>query len=265
MKAAFRLYMKLISASIRARMQYKFDFIASSLIQAVMGAYDFLLVAAILWKFKAVSGWNIYEVGVLFSVSRVAYGIYRVFCNELDMFEPYIVRGDFDSILIRPWPTLYTLLSRNFDLSRVAWIIQGGAVGAISVPHLVKTGVLSHSDLIHLGASVVWSALLYIAVSLATASAAFWIVRIEELSILTVNASSTATLYPLDIYPSWLKRIFLSVIPLGVGNYIPAVYLLDKGGTWMNLVWPAIAAPVSVYLAMKIWHLGEARYHSTGS
>ncbi len=123
--AGTRLYWVLASASLRAKMQYKFDFVTSTIIQALMGTYDFFLVAVILWKFREVAGWDIYEIGLLFAVSRVGYGFYRVFCNELEQFEGYIVRGDFDSILIRPWPSLFVLLSRSVDLSRLTWVVQG--------------------------------------------------------------------------------------------------------------------------------------------
>jgi ABC-2 type transport system permease protein len=100
---------------------------------------------------------------------------------------------------------------------------------------------------------------------MATASAAFKIVRIEELQVFTENASSTATLYPLDIYPGWLRKMLLWVIPLGAGNYVPVRHLLGKGGTWVNLALPPVAAALSLCLATHLWHLGESRYHSTGS
>lgn len=263
--AGTRLYWVLASASLRAKMQYKFDFVTSTIIQALMGTYDFFLVAVILWKFREVAGWDIYEIGLLFAVSRVGYGFYRVFCNELEQFEGYIVRGDFDSILIRPWPSLFVLLSRSVDLSRLTWVVQGAGIGAISLPHLIGTGRLTWGSLLPLLGAATCSGLLYFAVGLATASAAFWIVRIEELQVFTQNAPGTATLYPLDIYPGWLKVALLTVLPLGVGNYVPVVYLLGKGGTWVNLVWPVIISAVSLAVANRMWHAGEAMYHSTGS
>lgn len=263
--AGFRLYRKLVSSSVRARMQYKLDFIGSTLIQAVMCAYDFLFTAAVLWRFRMIAGWNIYEVGLLFAVSSVAWGVYRTFCNELDQFERYIVSGVFDSVLIRPWPTLMVLLSRNLDLSRLAWVVQGVGIGAICVPPLMRSGELAWPGVFQMGLACVWSTLICVAVGLATAAAAFWIVRIEELQVFIQNAPRTASLYPLDIFPGWLRVALVTVVPFAVGNYVPLLYILGKGGTSMNLVWPAVASAASLYVANFIWHLGEARYHSTGS
>jgi len=263
--AGIRLYRILLSASVRARMQYKLDFVASATIQAVTGLYDYFVIAVILWKFDTVHGWDIYEIGLLYAVSRVGWGLYRIFCDEIERFENYIVRGDFDSVLIRPWPSLFVLLSRNIDLTRLGWLVQGAGVGAVSARALLRAGVLSWAGVGHLVVACVSTGCLFLAVGMATASAAFKIVRIEELQVFTENASSTATLYPLDIYPGWLRKMLLWVIPLGAGNYVPVRHLLGKGGTWVNLALPPVAAALSLCLATHLWHLGESRYHSTGS
>lgn len=263
--AGIRLYRILSAASVRAKMQYKLDFITSAIIQALMGAYDYFLVAVILWKFQNVAGWDIHEIGLLFATSRIGYGFYRVFCNELEQFEGYIVRGDFDSMLVRPWPSLFVLLSRNVDLSRIGWVIQGVGIAAVSIPNLLRDGRLSVQSLPYLVMSCVCSGLLFFGIGLATASAAFWIVRIEELQVFAQNAPSTASLYPLDIYPRWLKVALLTALPLGVGNYVPVVYLLGKGGSQMNLAWPVVAAVATLTVANRLWHAGEMAYHSTGS
>ena len=261
----FRLYRVLASASIRAKMQYKFDFIGSTVIQAVTGLYDFFLVAVILWKFRTVAGWDIYEIGLLYSISRLAWGLYRVFCDEIDQFERYIVAGEFDSVLVRPYPSLFVLASRNLNLSRLGWVVQGIGVLSASVVKLVRTSKLSLAAVSYLPVAVAATTCLFLAIGVATSSAAFWIVRVEELQVFTENASGTATLYPLDIYPNWLKRMLLWVLPLGAGNYVPLRYLLGKGGSAADLLVPVLASVVALWGALRLWRIGESRYHSTGS
>lgn len=263
--AGARLYWILISASVRAKMQYKFDFLTSVLVQSVTGVYDYMIVAIMLWKFRTVNGWDVYEVGLLYAVSRVGWGLYRIFADEIDRFENYIVRGEFDSVLTRPWPSLFVLLSRNIDLTRLGWIVQGVGLGSYSSGVLLRRGTLGWPAIGHLILACLWTGLMYVAVGTATASAAFKIVRIEELQVFTENASSTATVYPLDIYPGWLRKMLLWVIPLGVGNYVPVRYLLGKGGSWLNLALPPATAALALWAATRLWHLGETRYHSTGS
>ncbi|MGE5578895.1 MAG: ABC transporter permease [Bacillota bacterium] len=263
--SGIRLYWILISASIRAKMQYKFDFVASALAQMSVGLYDYLIVAAILWKFRTVNGWSIYEIGLLYAVAKVGWGLFRVVGEELDKFEGYIVRGDFDSVLVRPWPSLFVLLARNMDLTRCGWIFEGLAVASISVPPLLSTGVLTSGEVGALALASLCTAGIYMAIGIATASAAFKIVRIEELQVFAENATGTAVLYPLEIYPGWLRRFLLTAIPLAVGNYVPVRYLLEKGGTVWNLALPPVTAIASLLVAGLLWRAGEKRYHSTGS
>ncbi|MGI6666613.1 MAG: ABC transporter permease [Bacillota bacterium] len=265
LSAVVRLYVLLISAAVRAKMQYKFDFVTSTLLETLMGTYDYLIAVVALWRFHTVAGWNIYEIGLLYSVSKIGWGLYRAFLEEVDRFEGYIVRGDFDSILIRPYPSLFVLASRNFAVTRLSYVIQGAAIMVISLRPLLRSGVLNWAGVVHLALALLWTTILFCAVGIATSAAAFIIVRIEELQVFTQNATSTATLYPLEIYPAWLRNMLLYFIPLGVGNYIPVRYLLGKGGTWLNLAAPGVAAFVSLAVAVRLWHIGEARYHSTGS
>jgi ABC-2 type transport system permease protein len=147
----------------------------------------------------------------------------------------------------------------------VTWVAEGIGIGALSAPGLLAAGTLTRAGLVHIACSALWSALLFAAVGLATAACAFWIVRIEELQVFTLNATGTACLYPLEIYPRWLRATLLYVLPIAMGNYVPVVYVLGKGGTALNLVLPPIASAVSLFLAYRFWQLGEARYHSTGS
>src|SRR5690606_2015081 len=75
--AAFRLYFKLVSASLRAQMQYKVDFLVSLSFQAALQAVDFALLAAIMLRFPEIAGWNIYEVGLLYGTASIALSLYR--------------------------------------------------------------------------------------------------------------------------------------------------------------------------------------------
>lgn len=265
LRLAAQVYRVLVSASLRGKMQYRLDFLGSTLIQTLMGAEGMLFIGAVLWRFGPVMGWSIFDIAMLYAVSRMGNGIYMLLCNELDRFELYMVNGDFDTLLIRPWPTLFTLLARGVGIDRLAFLAQGIAVAAVAAPRLVATGVIDGWDVIWLLASVAWSALLYFAVGLATAAAGFWIVRIEELQVFTMNAPSTATAYPLDVYPSWLRWVFVTLLPLGLGCYVPLRFILDKGGTALDLLWPALACPVAVWVALRLWKTGEAHYTSTGT
>ena len=125
MGSGLRMYLRLITASLRAQMQYKFDFIVSTLFDGLLQSVDFALLAAIMLRFPEIGGWNIYEIGILYGMAWIAMSLYRTLAPELHNFEEHIIQGTFDGMLIRPWPAVMVLLSRNIEPMRLGGAILG--------------------------------------------------------------------------------------------------------------------------------------------
>jgi ABC-2 type transport system permease protein len=261
----FRLYRILITASIRAQMQYKFHFVAASVTTGLIMTLDFLVLSAILYRFDHVKGWGIYEVGMLYGVASVAMSLYRMFAPELHEFERYIIQGEFDQILLRPVSPLLLLLTRNIELMRIGGVVQGMAILGVSLFGLAAAGKDVWFILGYLPIAVVSGGVICFSIDLMTAAAAFWIQQIKELQIFTFYAPFSAANYPLSLYPNWLKGLFFTVIPVAFVNYVPMLYLLDKGGPWCNLLLSPLVAILFLLVAIRIWNLGIRHYHSTGS
>jgi len=262
---ALQLYGRLAAASLRAKMQYKLDFLMNTLFYATLTVADFLMLAAIMLRFREVGGWNIYEVGLLYGMSWIAVSLCRTFAPELHNFDQYIVHGEFDRLLVRPWPTLFTLLARNFEPHRLGAGIQGGVVLAVCAHRLTQKGALDSFGLAYVIAASFFGALIPFGLSLITATLAFWLVRTGELQTFTMHAPVTASQYPLTVYPRWLKALLTGVLPVGFINFVPVQRLLGKGGSdWSLIISPAAAIAFSI-AACAFWRVGERRYQSTGS
>ncbi len=263
--AAIRLYVQLVSASLRAQMQYKVDFLVSLFFDAILQSVDFALLAAIMLRFPEIAGWTIYEIGILYGMSWIAMSLYRTLAPELHDFEAYIIQGTFDSLLIRPWPTLMVLLSRNLELRKLGGALQGFVVFWISTNHLLAAGRIGWTDvLIMLGLAAIGT-LIAFSISLATATFAFWIGRSDDLQTFTMFAPITASQYPLTVFPGWLKGLLSSILPVAFINFVPVQYLLGKGGSVWSLASSPIAACICLTVAYSFWRYGERHYHSTGS
>lgn len=261
----FGLYLRFASAALRAKMQYKVDFVVSSLVYGALTAVDFVLVAAILSRFPTVAGWGVYEIGVLYGIVWIAVSLYRTFAPEVHQFERYIVEGEFDSLLVRPWPTLFTLLARDIEPHRLGGALQGGIILGISCAKLWEAGALDGGELAYVALLSVTGALIPFSLGIATAAVAFWTVRTGDLLTFTMYAPTTASQYPLTIYPRWLKGLLVSVLPVGFINFIPVSYLLEKGGSPLSLWLTPFVSAAAAFLAYALWRAGERRYHSTGS
>ena len=259
-----RLYWRLAKAGIRAKLQYRWDFAFTTLLYAGLTLTDFLTVAAILLRFHSVAGWNLYEVALLAGIVSCSTGLFRVFAAELDGFERYLVTGEFDQLLIRPWPVLANLLARNFELGRLGGVLQGALVMALGLRGALAQGapawLPAYALLLPLAGAVV-----QVAIALATATAGFWIIRIEDLAIFSRNAPLTAANYPGEIYPRWLRYLLTSFLPVLAVGYLPLRFALGKGGSALSLAAPLLAAGLSLALGLWLWGWGVRHYQSTGS
>lgn len=261
----WRVLWLLVRAGLRERMQYRFSFAVSGVIRAISIAIDFALVAVILYRFQFVAGWDIYEVALLYGPASAAHGLFRMIASEVEAFETYLISGSFDSVLIRPWPTLFTLLVRKMDFNRLGITAQGLLICAVGAGRLVARGQLQVCRLPYVALLPAFGALVLMAICTLTAALGFWLVRTDELQIFTMYAPLTASYYPLSIYPGWLRGLLYTMLPMAFINYIPVLYLLGKGGgPWALAASPAVAAAAAL-AAYRFWLFAERHYHSTGS
>jgi len=259
-----KLYLLLIKASLRSRMQYKFNFLFSVAMASCIQVSEFLMVALVMMRFGNIKGWTLYEVCYLYGVMMISKAIYRTLASDVHHLEKYLVSGDLDALLTRPVPVLLALMTQN---SRVlfAEIGQGIILLVISMRVLMAKGQIEWSAVPLTALIICTGAVILFAIGLATAAAGFWLTRIESLQNMTEDASQTAARYPLTLYPKWLQGALLVLVPVGFVNYIPSLYLLrHEGGIGMLLGTVAVAW-VALWLAMRFWKLGLSRYQSTGS
>lgn len=256
-----QLYFRLLGAGLRSRLQYKFDFLVTTILYGLITAIDFLTVAAILFKYKQVGGWNVYEVALLSGLASSSNGLFRVFGSEVTLFERYLVTGEFDNLLTRPWPTLAMLLSRNFDIGRIGAFLQGLVLMVVGLRGVGAPWWLwAYCFVVPLAGCLVIGSLY-----LAVATAGFWITRIDELQNFAVNAPMAAAMYPQEIFPRALRWLFLSLLPIAAIGYVPLQSALGKGGSPLGLLVPFLAAALSVTVTLRLWRWGERHYQSSGS
>lgn len=259
-----KIYLRLLAASVRGQMQYRFDFIISTLLNALLTIMDFGTVAVILLRFKEVGGWTLPQVALLAGIPSAAWGLYRTFASELHEIEPHLVSGSFDSFLTRPYPPLLLLVAQRFDLGRIGGILQGVLVLGTGLWYFLTSGGAPLAALYILTLPLAAFGIM-VGISLATAGIGFWIIRVEQLQHFVQGAPMAAANYPLTIFPSWLRRVLTYILPTGAWAFYPLQYLLGKGGTALALGAPYLAAALVVLVGYTIWRAGLNRYQSTGS
>ena len=83
------------------------------------------------------------------------------------------------------------------------------------------------------------------------------------MNILSENRKKVAQ-YPIDIYAKWFRIFFTFIVPFGLVNYYPVLYLFGKDSNWFYGIVP-IFAFVFLIPCLLIWKKGIKHYESTGS
>lgn len=259
-----KLYGLLVRASIRARMQYKFNFIFSSFMILIINVMEFLLIAIILTRFGDIKGWGLLEIGYLYSAIVLSRALYRTLASDVHHIERYLVNGEMDQLLIRPIPVLLALMSQNFNIL-ASDFVQGIVIMSICINGLLATGQITWVSIPLTILVVVCGGLILFTIGLITSTVGFWIIRIRDLQNITEDASRNAAQYPLSLYPKWMQFILLTVLPVGLVNYVPALYIIrGEAGAWViGLV--VLFAAGFLWVGLAFWRIGISRYQSTGN
>ncbi|MDZ7542634.1 hypothetical protein GNF83_15825, partial [Clostridium perfringens] len=195
MNHALKMYVLLIRASLRSGMQYKFNFLISTLMAALINLSEFLMVALVLAKFGSIKGWSIYEVGYLYSVIMLSKAIYRSLASDVHHLEKYLVSGDLDALLIRPVPVLLALMTQNYRIL-FGEFGQGIIILTLAMNGLMQSGQIGWEAIPLTIVVILSGSVILFSIGLVTATFGFWITRIEELQNITEDAARTAAQYP---------------------------------------------------------------------
>jgi ABC-2 type transport system permease protein len=265
--AAARPHLALLRASVRAQLSSRLSFALLTLTAAGATFMDFLVIAAIFTHLPRLAGWSLPEIGLLYGVAGVAFGITDLCIGTLDALPQIIRDGAFDVLLVRPVGTLYQVLAREFGMRRVGKIGQAGAVLAYSIAHVHVAW--SAPKVAMLASTVVTGPLIFGSVWVIAVTHVFWTVDTGEVANAFTYGGSFLTSYPVNIFASWLRDLLAFVIPMSFVAYYPVLLVLGRPDpvglpSFTPLLTPAVAIGL-VVLARAVWRTGVRHYRGTGS
>lgn len=267
MLESIEVYVRLVTAQLRAQMQYKVSFALALVGSFLAVVSEFGVVLVLFNRISLVAGWSIGEVALLYGLAGVSFSMAELVAAALDNFQVLIVLGTFDRVLVRPRGALLQVMSEDVALRRL------GRVAQASVVLVVATRLLSISwtvdKLAVLGLAMLSGAVIYFAIFVLGASFCFWTVQAKEATHVLTYGGDQFAIWPLDIYRGSVRRFFTFVVPLAFVNYEPALYVLGRSDPFglpdaARLLSPVAALAIAV-LARVAWQQGIRHYQSTGS
>ncbi|GAC1637820.1 MAG: ABC transporter permease [Herpetosiphon sp.] len=263
-----RLYFRLVGARIRGELQYKTSFLFHVLSFALSTVLDWALLAVLLARFQSIGGWSIAEIGLLYGISTVSFGLAEMVGRGFDA--PFVVllqRGAFDGILLRPLGSFFQILGSEFQVLRLGRMGQGLAVLLYALSQLPSTWHPATAILVVL--SILSGTVIYVSLLAMGATLCFWTVSTPEVMNVFTFGGNVMTSYPLSIYHRFVRTMFLFVVPVGFINYPAALWILNRAGPADVPRWFAWASPLvaAAFLAVgvRFWQFGVRSYRSSGS
>lgn len=257
-----RLYLLLIGKYIQARMQYRADFLISSVGMILGNLAAVGSVWIVFTSIPSLAGYSYPQVIFLYAFALLALTPMQLFFDNLWSLRMATNQGTFIKYYFKPIPTLFYFVSETLDLKGFGLLAFG--IGAL----LWSSGQLGIEwtlvRVILLPLLLGGGAIIFISLMIIAASATFWVK--DSFAILAfVSGFRDHARYPMGIYNSFFRFAFTWVVPVGYVAYFPAqFYLSDAIPEWTAWASPVFAA-VLFALAVFVWNRGTRRWAGTGS
>lgn len=262
-----KLYFRYLSMSIQSQLQYRASFIMMSIGHFVITFIDFLGLWVLFERFGSLQGFTFAEAALFYGMVHIAFSVTEAWTRGFDTFSRLVQSGDFDRILLRPRNTVLQVLGHDFQMMRIGRFAQGLIVLLWAAYVLDIQWTLGKVFLLFF--SIIGGNFLFSALIVLQATLSFWSIQSLEIVNSFTYGGVEAAQYPLSIYKSWFRKIFLFVIPLGCINYFPAIAILGKADplqypSWVPWISPFIGF-IFFVMALQVWKVGIKHYQSTGS
>jgi len=259
-------YARLLAAQMRAStlllLQYRFDFLVDGALEILWAGTALVPFFVVFHARESVAGWSFGEALLVTGWFILLQGILEGAINpSLTSVVEHIRSGTLDFVLLKPADAQFLVSTARFQPWRATNVLTAGGVFVYAF-HLLgrppsPAGVLAALLLL------LSSTLLLYSLWIMTVSAAFYVVKIDNLSVLFSSIFDAAR-WPSTIFRGVLSFVFTFVIPLALMTTYPALALLGRlsGATLALALGGAIVFAV---LARMVWIGSIGRYTSASS
>jgi ABC-2 type transport system permease protein len=207
-------------------LQYRAN-LAVQLFQSLIALFTGLAVLALVFdQTSNLAGWSESELLAVMGVHILMGGVIRTAIQpNMERLMTDVRQGTLDYVLTKPEDAQVMISVREFRIWQAVDIIVGGIVLAIGIGRL-ETSIGLGSALIFAGTLLLGAVMIYCFWLILT-TAAFWVVRMDELHELFDGIYQSGR-WPVTIYPSWLRISLTFLVPIAFAVTVPAEALTSR-------------------------------------
>ena len=257
-----RLYFVIETQYIKARMQYRADFIISS----IGMFFSSLATLGVFWvifnSIPDLAGWTFMQLVFIYGFYMIAISPMQILFDNIWQIRFHVLQGTFLKYYFRPLNMMFYYMSEVFDLKGLTQLAAG-------IILLIYTSIQLHIDwtLARTALLIVTlfsASLVQISITLMAGCAAFWVLDSYPVLGLAWKLREFAP-YPMNIFDGAFRFTFTYIIPLGFIAFYPSQLFLQPQQVSPLIYFSPIVGIGLFALTYWIWTLGVNSYTGTGS
>jgi ABC-2 type transport system permease protein len=258
----FRLYFIIEAQYIKARMQYRVDFIISS----IGMFFSSLATLGVFWvlfnSIPTLAGWTFMEMVFIYAFYMIAISPMQILFDQTWFLRYAVQQGTFLKYYFRPLNMMFYFMSERFDLKGLTQLALG--IGLLIYASIQLGIAWSPLRLVLLFATLFGASLVLVSLAVSAGCSAFWITNSFPVLNLAWKLREFSP-YPMNIFDGLFRFTFTFILPIGFIAFYPAQLFLrpDQVAPWVYL--SPLVGILTFALTYWIWTKGVNGYSGTGS
>jgi len=257
-----RLYFLIEAQYIKARLQYRADFMISS-VGMVFSSLATLGVFAVLFNsINELAGWSFMEMVFIYAFYMIAISPMQILFDQFWWLRFDVQQGTFLKYYFRPLNMMFYYVSERFDIKGLTQLVLGIGLLIYSSVQLGLDWTPGRVGILIL--TVLSASLVQISLVVTAACSAFWIVNSWPVLSLAWKMREFAP-YPMTIFSGLMRITFTYILPIGFVAFFPSQLFLRPGSV-SSLVYAAPFVGLGLFaITYRVWTRGVNAYTGTGS
>jgi ABC-2 type transport system permease protein len=257
-----RLYFIIEAQYIKGRMQYRADFVISSLGMFFSSLVTLGVFWVILQSVPDLAGWSLMEMIFIYSFYMIAISPMQILFDHFWQLRFHIQQGTFLKYYFRPINMMFYYMSEMFDLKGLTQLVIGFVL-------LIYASIQLQIDwtplrLLLLIITLSSAALVQISIIVTASCAAFWVLDSYPVLGLAWKLREFSP-YPMTIFDGAFRFTFTYIIPIGFVAFYPSQLFLRPQDVSSLVYFSPIIGIGLFTVTYWIWTKGVNSYTGTGS
>ena len=257
-----RLYWIIEAQFIKAKMQYRADFIISSIGMFVSSLATLGIFWVIFDSIPNLAGWSLMEMVFIYAFYMIAISPMQILFDNFWDLRFQIQQGTFIKYYFRPLNMMFYFVSEVFDLKGLTQLVAGIILLFYSGSQLHVTWTLFRIALLFI--TLFSAALVQISIIVSASCAAFWVIDSFPVLGLAWKLREFSP-YPMSIFDGAFRFAFTYVIPIGFVAFYPSQLFLRPSQVSSLIYFSPLIGIGLFTLTYWIWTKGVNSYTGTGS